>query len=141
MSVKDIYVPLFNVNLLLISSIDQEEKDKIHMAINYHDYVRKAWVNYKKSSISDDYKPVDIQYEAMTLYLNTLCSKYSSEIKRLSFTFLSDIINWFHSKKILFTVHDCHEYEIVSISDEQLQDLNIFVEFKYGNNMKFLLLS
>ena len=140
MSVKDIYIPLFHSNLLVSSHIPQEDRDKIEKAIKYHDFVRKSWINYKKSSLSEEYRSVDIQYEAISSHLNSICLKFSPEIKTLSFQFLNDVVNWFHSNKILFTVHDCHEYEIISMSDQQLENLNTIIGSKYGQNIRFIVL-
>lgn len=140
MSIKDISISLFHPNLLVSSNIPQEDRQKIEKAIEYHDFVRQCWINYKKSDLPEEYRSVDIQYEAVSLHLNSICSKFSSEIKTLSFQFLNDVVNWFHSNKILFTVHDCHEYEIISMTGQQLENLNIFIGSKYGTNVKFFFL-
>jgi hypothetical protein len=140
MSVKDIIIPLFHSNLLVSSNIAQEDRDKIKKTIEYHDFVRQCWINYKKSNISEEYRSVNIQYEAVLSHLNSICLKFSPEIKTLSFQLLNDVVNWFHSNKIQFTVHDCHEYEIIFMTDHQFESLNTFIGSKYGSNVKFILL-
>lgn len=138
MSIKDIYIPMFQPNILISSSISKDDCEKIKRTIVYHDYVRQCWINYKKSSLSEEHRAIDIQYDAASSYLKSICQRFKSEIRILSFQLLTDVVNWFHSNKILFTVHDCHEYEVSSITQEQLDSLNDVITPKYGENIKFI---
>jgi hypothetical protein len=138
MSIKDIHIHMFHSNILLSSSISEDDYDKLQKAITYYEYIRQCWKNYKKKSSINESRTIDVQYQSSILYLDSFCQKFKSEIKVLSFQFLNDVINWFHSNKILFTVHDCHEYEVNSMTNEQLESLNSVIINKYGERIKFV---
>ena len=138
MSITDIHIPLFGVNILIISRVSDLDQEKLEKALTYYEYVRQCWINHNKCQQSDDPQTIDVQYEAAGVYLNTFCQQYQSQIKVLSFKLLTDVVNWFHSNKISFIVHDCHEYEVNSMTSEQLETLNGIIASKYGMNLKFV---
>ncbi len=129
---------MFCPNLLIKSSIPKDDREKLKKAIVYYDYVRQCWVNYKKSDLPEEHRAIDIQYQASIFYLESISQNFKTEIKTLSFQFLTDVVNWFHSNKILFKIHDFHEYEVNSMSSKQLDSLNSFIVSKYGTNIKFI---
>ena len=137
MKITDIQIHMFQPNLL-VNTPQCGDQEKLKKAITYHDYVRQCWINYKKKSSCDESQTIDIQYQASIHYLDSICQQFKSEIKILSFQFLTDVINWFHSNKISFIVHDFHEYEVNSMSVTQLDSLNESIATKYGQNIKFI---
>ena len=138
MSIKDIYIPMFAANILASGIIHDSDQEKIQKALTYHNYVRQCWINHNKIKETDDVRTIDIQYEAANAYLNSHCEQFKSEIRSLSFQLLTDVVNWFHSNNIHFIVHDCHEYEVSSITPIQLEVLNGVITTKYGETIKFV---
>ena len=134
MSIRDIYIPMFEIKIL--STISHNDQVKIIKSLKYHDSIRQSWLSNKKCDIDSD--EIEIQYEASNVYIRSLCKKHKSEIRVKSFELLTDVVNWFHINKISFIIHNCHEYEFSSITQDQLDSLNLMVTSKYGDELFFV---
>lgn len=130
---KDIYIPLFEAYLVLSLT----NSGKLRGAIAHLEQVRESWISHRKLGNAD----FDIPYEATRLYLEHLCNQHQSHIRTKSFEFLTDTVHWLHDNNIQFIIHSCHEYEIITLNELQLDELNDFISSKYGSPFKFIVLS